>query len=47
MSNGRDHGDAPTAGPPAVVGTRVKDDEHSVKVGVSYRFGWGGPIVNK
>jgi len=36
-----------TAGPPAVVGTRVKDDEHSVKVGVSYRFGWGGPIVNK
>jgi outer membrane immunogenic protein len=36
-----------TAGPPAIVGTRVNDDEHSVKLGVSYRFGWGGPVVNK
>jgi len=33
-----------TAGPPAVVGTRLKDDEHSVKLGVNYRFGWGGPV---
>jgi len=33
-----------TAGPPAVVGARLKDDEHSVKVGVNYRFGWGGPV---
>jgi outer membrane immunogenic protein len=32
------------AGPPAVTGTRVKDDEHSVKLGVNYRFGWGGPV---
>jgi len=33
-----------TAGPPAVTGTRLKDDEHSVKLGVNYRFGWGGPV---
>jgi outer membrane immunogenic protein len=33
-----------TAGPPAVVGSRFKDDEHTVKVGVNYRFGWGGPV---
>jgi len=33
-----------TAGPPAVVGSRVRDDEHSVKLGVNYRFGWGGPV---
>jgi len=36
-----------TAGPPAVVGARLKDDEHSVKLGVNYRFGWGGPVVSK
>ena len=36
-----------TAGPPAVVGTRLKDDEHSVKLGVNYRFGWGGPVGSK
>jgi outer membrane immunogenic protein len=36
-----------TAGPPAVVGARLKDDEHSVKLGVNYRFGWGGPIGSK
>lgn len=33
-----------TAGPPAIVGARVKDDEQSVKLGVNYRFGWGGPV---
>ena len=33
-----------TSGPPAVVGARVRDDDHTVKVGVSYRFGWGGPV---
>jgi outer membrane immunogenic protein len=33
-----------TAGPPALVGARVRDDEHSVKLGVNYRFGWGGPV---
>jgi outer membrane immunogenic protein len=32
-----------TSGPPAVVGTRFRDDDHTVKVGVNYRFGWGGP----
>jgi outer membrane immunogenic protein len=36
-----------TAGPPAVVGARLKDDEHSVKLGVNYRFGWGGPVGSK
>jgi outer membrane immunogenic protein len=34
-----------TAGPPAVVGTRFRDDEHTVKLGVNYRFGWGGPVA--
>jgi outer membrane immunogenic protein len=28
------------AGPPALVGNRFRDDEHTVKVGVNYRFGW-------
>ena len=32
-----------TAGPAAVVGQRFRDDDHTVKVGVNYRFGWGGP----
>jgi outer membrane immunogenic protein len=36
-----------TAGPPAIVGSRFKDDEHTVKLGVNYRFGWGGPVVSK
>jgi outer membrane immunogenic protein len=36
-----------TAGPPGVVGARLRDDEHSVKVGVNYRFGWGGPVGSK
>jgi len=36
-----------SAGPPGVAGARVRDDEHSVKVGVNYRFGWGGPVVSK
>ena len=36
-----------TAGPPAVVGARFRDDEHTVKVGLNYRFGWGGPVVSK
>jgi outer membrane immunogenic protein len=33
-----------TSGPAAVVGSRLRDDDHSVKVGVNYRFGWGGPV---
>jgi outer membrane immunogenic protein len=36
-----------TAGPPAAVGARFRDDEHSVKVGVNYRFGWGGPAPSR
>jgi outer membrane immunogenic protein len=36
-----------TSGPAPVVGTRFRDDEHSVKVGVNYRFGWGGPVAAK
>jgi len=33
-----------TTGPAAIVGNRFRDDDHSVKVGVNYRFGWGGPV---
>jgi outer membrane immunogenic protein len=33
-----------TSGPADIVGTRFRDDEHTVKVGVNYRFGWGGPV---
>jgi outer membrane immunogenic protein len=29
------------AGP--IAGARIRDDEHTVKLGVNYRFGWGGP----
>ena len=36
-----------TAGPPDIVGARFRDDEHTVKVGLNYRFGWGGPVVAK
>jgi outer membrane immunogenic protein len=32
-----------TTGPAAIVGQRFRDDDHTVKVGVNYRFGWGGP----
>jgi outer membrane immunogenic protein len=32
-----------TGGPAPIVGGRFRDDEHSVKVGINYRFGWGGP----
>jgi outer membrane immunogenic protein len=32
-----------TAGPAPIVGQRFRDDDHTVKVGVNYRFGWGGP----
>ena len=31
-----------TSGPPAIIGSRLRDDDHTVKVGVNYRFGWGG-----
>ena len=26
-------------------GTRITDDEHTVKGGINYRFNWGGPVV--
>jgi outer membrane immunogenic protein len=31
-----------TSGPLAIIGSRLRDDDHTVKVGVNYRFGWGG-----
>jgi outer membrane immunogenic protein len=34
-------------GPADVIGARFRDDEHTVKAGVNYRFGWGGPVVAK
>ena len=34
-----------TSGP--IVGVRFRDDEHTVKAGVNYRFNWGGPVVAK
>jgi len=33
-----------TTGPATLVGQRLRNDEHSVKVGVNYRFGWGGNL---
>ena len=32
-------------GPAPIVGTRFHDDEHTVKLGINYRFGWGGPVA--
>ena len=32
-----------TSGPADIVGAKFRDDEHTVKVGVNYRIGWGGP----
>jgi outer membrane immunogenic protein len=36
-----------TSGPADVAGTRFRDDDHTVKVGVNYRFGWGGPVQSR
>ena len=36
-----------TSGTPEIVGSRFRDDEHTVKAGINYRFGWGGPVVAK
>jgi outer membrane immunogenic protein len=36
-----------TAGPADIIGARFRDDEHTVKAGLNYRFGWGGPVVAK
>lgn len=32
---------------PAATALSYKDDLHTVKVGVNYRFNWGGPVVAK
>jgi outer membrane immunogenic protein len=32
-----------TSGPAEIATSRFRDDEHTVKLGVNYRFGWGGP----
>jgi outer membrane immunogenic protein len=34
-----------TGGPAGILGTRFRDDEHTVKAGINYRFGWGGPVA--
>jgi outer membrane immunogenic protein len=36
-----------TSGPAALAGTRFRDDDHTVKLGVNYRFGWGGPVQSR
>jgi outer membrane immunogenic protein len=36
-----------TAGTPEIVGARFRDDEHTVKAGLNYRFGWGGPVATR
>jgi outer membrane immunogenic protein len=34
-----------TTGPAPIVNTRFRDDEHTIKAGINYRFGWGGPVA--
>jgi outer membrane immunogenic protein len=34
-------------GPADIAGRTFRNDEHTVKVGVNYRFGWGGPVAAK
>jgi outer membrane immunogenic protein len=36
-----------TTGPADIAGVRFRNDEHTVKAGLNYRFGWGGPVVAK
>jgi outer membrane immunogenic protein len=36
-----------TSGPAPIVGARFRDEEHTVKLGINYRFGWGGPVAAK
>jgi outer membrane immunogenic protein len=36
-----------TGAPATLVGKRFKDDDHTVKLGVNYRFGWGGPVQSR
>jgi outer membrane immunogenic protein len=32
--------------PPDVVGASFHNDEHTIKAGLNYRFGWGGPAAS-
>jgi len=32
---------------PAAVAGSFRNDEHTIKAGINYRFGWGGPVVAK
>jgi outer membrane immunogenic protein len=34
-------------GPADIAGARFRNDEHTIKAGLNYRFGWGGPVVAK
>jgi outer membrane immunogenic protein len=34
-------------GPADIAGKGFRNDEHTVKLGVNYRFGWGGPVGAK
>ena len=36
-----------TAGPADITGRTFRNDEHTAKVGVNYRFGWGGPAASR
>ncbi|MCC8960188.1 porin family protein [Bradyrhizobium sp. Pear77] len=36
-----------TSGPADIVGASFRNDEHTVKLGVNYRFGWGGPVGSR
>ena len=36
-----------TTGPADIAGARFRNDEHTVKAGINYRFGWGGPVAAK
>jgi outer membrane immunogenic protein len=36
-----------TSGPAEIVGNRFRDSEQTVKLGVNYRFGWGGPVATR
>ena len=40
-----DFGRTTFTAPPAIAGSSFKNDEHTVKAGVNYRFSWGGPQV--
>lgn len=36
-----------TSGPAEIVGSRFRNDEHTIKAGLNYHFGWGGPVANR